>query len=122
MHRRGRSAGRSESSWGTPQTGHPAGSATSVSAQTPQKGASPGASHEAQRVGKMRSSAPMAARWSWTARDTANHSARAGPTAVPLRRLKFGVRFPDPGPKTLRARKKNFFLFLFDHGHVGEGG
>jgi len=68
--RRGLSAGSSVSSCGTPQTGHPAGSGISVSAQTAQNGDSPDASQAAQRAGKTRSSAANAARRRWSEMDT----------------------------------------------------
>src|SRR5438270_8618320 len=52
--RRGRSAGRSTSSPGSPQSGHPAGTGMSVSAQGAQNGPSHSDSQDAQRSGKSR--------------------------------------------------------------------
>ena len=68
--RRGFSAGSSDSSWGTPHTGQPVGVGTRVSAQTAQKGDSPGRSHAAQRGGKTRSSTSSARRRSAVEMDT----------------------------------------------------
>src|SRR2546427_8024628 len=88
-HRRGFNAGSSDSSWGTPHTGHPAGTGTRVSAQTAQKGDSPGTSHDAQRSGKTRSRTSSARR-------------RSGGEM-------------DPVPATA-CTEPDSSLFLFDHG------
>src|SRR5438874_6480072 len=51
-HLRGRSAGRSVSSEGSPHSGHPAGTGISVSAHGAQNGPSQSDSHAPQRSGK----------------------------------------------------------------------